>query len=1042
MLMKSSESEKLLSLLLAELQRVNVELARINGRLDSAAAGQHELWRTVERLRQDVHELPHRGTGRPVVRDSALVPVVRPVVLLNGDQLPPPLDDFGDPFSRELSEIVVTVEDSVSSQKAKLSSIANRERLWIHASEREDGQGRARRDFSKESSCRSEGTPRSGSPSRRVEFLDRVERLKAVAASRSERSEKEGVSMAVSDLSHAPTALVETTLRMAPFLTTLWAPTTSMVLKASRRNVHVKGRSRTTNVDDQNAQDVTCLQRLGALPALDPDGTYSTLHDFLSIAFLLYDVVVFPVVIAWDLTIDGGLLVMWWITSMFWLSDLLKGGFTGYFENEEKVDRLRQTIPYFVKSRLLPDLTLVILDVGSLVIEASKEQIAGSQRNAIKFVRLLKINRLLRLLVILRLGKFGRILERAFDRFGGELWVGRGRVVAGVSTLVAACLLLVHWLACLWGGVANLASPINGNGTWLDYGKDYKLDLSAMEMQYATALQFVTAIIFGGPPTVLPTNFQEMIMTVFFCVGGALFNSVLFSFVTTKILEIQAASAEQTAALNGLREFLRDNGIPTRLAITVINQARDRMRKAARPVLEDLSAASILSTQLKLELKFNLLKHHVTTYPFFGICDYVDDAFLRQLVTTAVKQLRVGVGDEIFADAQPATDVAFLAAGKFCYRTYTSTSSGPQVVSFQTGMGDSLEDVGFAQLQHSDSGGLGQAGVHLENNWAAELAFFVEWTHCGELEAESMGEVLLVNVESYAQSLRLHPEVMAMAIDFSQALIRSIDQTLDEELTDLSLGVDYHGVMLRMSTDKCIRIGQALVESAQNNLASSLISLRARPRLMALAEEVNAGKCLLCLHEKSRTMIRVQMVAALRLERYDGSILVDMGSVPGEDSDEATKVNLKLPGCKVELGQDPGTALQKIFNGQLVKLKDQIVINYCEVSTTESASESFGLHTKYIRSIFHAKVAEEADTESDLAAKLPIIGRATLDLSRAGLGCHDIEAVDLTKRTASGTATIFAWVPATLWDSIPTSGAAAEAAVKEWLGHLTSHSSV
>merc|ERR1712113_193315 len=115
--------------------------------------------------------------------------------------------------------------------------------------------------------------------------------------------------------------------------------------------------------------------------------------------------------------------------------------------------------------------------------------------------------------------------------------------------------------------------------------------------------------------------------------------------------------------------------------------------------------------------------------------------------------------------------------------------------------------------------------------------------------------------------------------------------------------------------------------------------------------EVGDGKCDLVMDSGSR-VLRVVSVVVFQLERYDQKVLVQIGKYTGTDVTPACA----LPGTKVRAGELPRDALQRLLDRQFTLFQPAVVVERPEVAIEVKVSKAYGVNTKYVRTIFHARL--------------------------------------------------------------------------------------
>lgn len=142
--------------------------------------------------------------------------------------------------------------------------------------------------------------------------------------------------------------------------------------------------------------------------ALNPHSSFMRSKDMLGIFMILHDLLVVPVLLSWDLQLEGSWRSLNWLLAMYWSSDFVLNIFTGFYVKGDLVVLQPAVALNYVRRWFAFDLLLVTFDwIGIFTILAYQEE--KWQRNgasesflaAVRFFRILKLLRLARLFRLL-----------------------------------------------------------------------------------------------------------------------------------------------------------------------------------------------------------------------------------------------------------------------------------------------------------------------------------------------------------------------------------------------------------------------------------------------------------------------------------------------------------------------------------------------------------------------------------------------------------------------------------------------------------------
>merc|ERR1712032_493317 len=113
---------------------------------------------------------------------------------------------------------------------------------------------------------------------------------------------------------------------------------------------------------------------------------------------------------------EGSLLILTWLTTVFWTVDIFMNFSTAIYSHGELEFRIAAIAKNYFRTWFIPDSTIVLTDIVSMSLLASARSSGSadsdSQKN-LKMLRFAKLGRLLRILGVFRLLKFVKVLFSA-----------------------------------------------------------------------------------------------------------------------------------------------------------------------------------------------------------------------------------------------------------------------------------------------------------------------------------------------------------------------------------------------------------------------------------------------------------------------------------------------------------------------------------------------------------------------------------------------------------------------------------------------------
>lgn len=289
------------------------------------------------------------------------------------------------------------------------------------------------------------------------------------------------------------------------------------------------------------------------------------------------------------------------------------------------------------------------------------------------------------------------------------------------------------------------------------------------------------------------------------------------------------------------------------------------------------------------------------------------------------------------------------------------------------------------------------------------MALWAHWQHVGWLEASKPCELLTLDAELFLQIVLRHPEPLAsLASVYSSTKLKAIEEeTRKEMVNDLHLPIQHDSIVSAMplAARRTMSDAALLVLDRQSHWNARL----PKNAFEDLQKEIQTGECDVYVDDKERVQ-RIVTIVALRLEKQDGSVVAQIGKCHrGEASARCT-----YPGTKIKVGEFPRDAIERLVNGKLCPYKDGLVWGTTEVDEEFWVSKKFALNSKYIRTVFHAKLQHGFDPVENTLSNKPTLVRAqsvSSETSSISEVVHsDRRAFTLGNMETVDSTFIFAWL--------------------------------
>jgi len=733
--------------------------------------------------------------------------------------------------------------------------------------------------------------------------------------------------------------------------------------------------------------DWESVSTLGNQPrwVLHPDSRIRTCFDVSSIIVLVHDSVIVPYLIAWEPPTTTLLRVISLCTLVFWFFDMSLNFCTGYATDGDVEMRFRFIVKNYLRTWFPCDAFVNGVDLATVLME---NFVAGGDIKVLRILRLLKMNRMLRIL----------ILFKRFRNMGSQALSTSLRFFFQVTKIIIMVLWMNHIISCIWFKLGQLPMDVSDTGrSWLDLaptsGGDPYRNAGTL-FQYCTALHWALTQMSPGSMSVVPQNSVERCFNIFCLIVGLLVGAMLISQLTASLVQWRMATQEQIARMNLLRQFLRENQIALILSNRVLRQVKERSASQKRLTEKDVPALSLLSANLRRELRYNAFGEKLNSHALLASWAWVDGPVHRALCFKAVQLSCLTPGEDLFTSQSPADSLYLVLDGVL---TYDKDVEDVQVSSTMDEGGELASPTNLSEeYLKRIVNGVDHSEKVCADTWVSEVALWLNWTYMGTLEAGTPCELLAIHVPKLIDVFRQrgHPALAALNVQYCAAFCEQVMN--EKEGGHPDLGVDHLLVLLSMQAAPRKLIMQPLLHQLKLNTWSR--ALFSGKGMQELEKELEAGTCVLC-PAAGQKIVRAVLLVVLRVSRPDGRILVQIA----KDKDGKLQPSVALPGTKVKAGEHSKQALKRILMSDLAPFNKSIIVGRREKSEDLANSASYGLPTKYMKTIFDAKLVRDPSIEK------PSLRGPPFDFDTIKVGDKD------------GKSVLYAWVPPEDVDGLKTS---------------------
>lgn len=396
------------------------------------------------------------------------------------------------------------------------------------------------------------------------------------------------------------------------------------------------------------------------------------------------------------------------------------------------------------------DLIVVSVDWLELVMTAAAESLGFA-----RFGKASRVFRILRMIRLLRLARMTEVLNLLTERLDSEKLV----ILIDVIKLMIFMVGSGHFIACVWYAIGN-ADDTERNWLVQEGFKDLSLGF-----QYVMSLRWAMSQFSGGMDEVTPHSMGENVYAIFVFLGAFWSGAVFLSILTSSMTQWYLMGSQQAQQLTVLRRYLSQNSISKKLALRVQRNAQHALKEQQRTMPEkDVPIIFQVSEPLRVEIHFEMYSPPLCIHPFFVRYSQEHPHIVRRICHTACAHNHVSQGDTIFniGETPKEPKMYILLHGLLAYKR-------------------NAEDVVKAE----------------GDQWVAEAALYVKWTHRGTLSAAHDCGMFTLFADEF-QSIVLHFEhttainPVSYAWEFVNQLNMLEDESdlLDRDFMSSYLGLD------------------------------------------------------------------------------------------------------------------------------------------------------------------------------------------------------------------------------------------------------------
>jgi len=623
------------------------------------------------------------------------------------------------------------------------------------------------------------------------------------------------------------------------------------------------------------------------LPVLHPNSNLRSMLDLIGVCILAFDMCVTPVILAWDLRVDGWLLYASYCTTLWWTLDIVLNFRTAYFAHGVLETRPSKVTRNYLRWFPL-DALVTSADWFGLVINLLNHD--NTQLTIISdFPRFVKMTKVLRLVGVLRIARFVEPLERLVDQYVSQVL----HHTIAMAELFMVVLWVNHAMACAWYGIALQGDSDTGlNWTELSLnsrGMTYRE--AGRTFQYTTAFHWALTQMTPGSMPVHPLNSTERIFNIVCLFLGLLFFSSIISSMTATLAQLKGLHQVRDRTMLELEKFLREKGVSREMSVTVRKQVRVRMSQRKPMELRDVAALKLVSLTVMENLRFELFKGPLRSHQIFRLMDQTDTEMLHRICNTGITLRSCLAEDVLFVQEKVCNEAYLVMNGSIEYteRSHVCTRAETEISPKSAVQGD----------------------------WLSWVALWSHWYHVGQAQVGSTSEVLTLDVVVVMKCVDTGGDLTNFFHQYSLAFHRRLVSAVPPAATfpnDLFVPfTDFGEIVLSIGPNEQKFVGTKALESLEQR--SFVWTGMNTHTIQRLQREVLIGRCVI-VENVDGQVERVVPITGVRLTSGTGKVLIVLAKK--RRCDDEFELSGQLPAVKQETGELPGQALERMF-GELLR---------------------------------------------------------------------------------------------------------------------------
>eukprot|EP00927_Polykrikos_kofoidii_P086023 TRINITY_DN9518_c0_g3_i1.p1 TRINITY_DN9518_c0_g3~~TRINITY_DN9518_c0_g3_i1.p1 ORF type:complete len:1095 (-),score=131.42 TRINITY_DN9518_c0_g3_i1:261-3515(-) len=625
---------------------------------------------------------------------------------------------------------------------------------------------------------------------------------------------------------------------------------------------------------------------------LDPHGTVALVLDVCSLIVLLYELLVYPYLLAHSLPGGASEKVPALATALFWLTLIFFSAKTGFVTKGVVEMRPRKCLVNYLTGWFLFDAGLVVLDLYlalQLIIQPSNIFL-----NFVKFSRVFRFARVLKLVTLIR---------SSAHWFDSRVLV---RSLAPLSFLGFA-LMMAHLFACF-----NIV--LTGSD---GFGSDH------VAPHYLILLETYAGRMLSNALNQSHRLSADIMLSLLSLILGMLINSCCVSTIGLHFASDYIDKVNNFEKVRRVSSFLSQHNVARATAQRVKRGCWARLISAKDDDPSWTEVLLCLPPLVQRDLLWEVFAPHITKQPFFLLWSRIAVSPLQELCAVGVREKTFGRGQVVFEVGAEANETYVVRQGRLHY------------------------DMDLSMYLGADERAAKKCSV-VDGAWISEAALWSKWFHTGTLFAADTCSLIAIDATTFIQFVEKNIEMKEIAHQYGAHFLQRIVEATANWPSDLEVvATDYVQIVVNLTADIQARIGIDAIATLKSSMSLQLFHQAA---LRELETEVLDGRSIL-LQTRTGVVERITSVSVLSLSCEDGERLLYQIA---KFDDNKISLSGKMIASKVKRGEEPSLTAKRLVEKNMESLKDDITFGNATLHVQRTESDFYGVDTKYLRTVQHA----------------------------------------------------------------------------------------